>query len=514
MRMEEFHRVSRFTHFPTRNLRTRVDALREIEAPCNRFTSIRTSEEKLRDFAAAHMLGVDSLSEESVVFTDGTPLNWKRLLTYLYESNVIASPSFTPRFSHNGRPIIPSFELTPQQGPELTDGRPVTYGGFGGSFSLDEAMSKAVGEVLERYFLSTHRRAPLHAASYRELLSEHAEVVDMDAIDYFLPWQRQTFPSLAWDTDSVFRWVEGYEYASGRQTFLPAQLVYWTYQHGAQGDIPAEKTIFMQTTSGSAGHFTKDEAVLSALLEAIQRDGFLLYWLNSLSPKVIDPSTTDDPDLKTLMEYLKPYGMDIYFVNTTSDLGIPTATCVVIDHNEPDGPVISIGSSAGFDIKGTLIQSAIEAVVVNNYVAGNPRHVLPNDFRPFTLPNIGRSERLFSWKGADMLERFRFFIDGEKERVGDFLSTKSQQSPQAQLRFVLDRLSERGIGYEPYIFEVKSRVLRDLGYHVVRAIVPQLIPLYLSEFCAPLKSRRLRDAPSRLGYRSAEHYNPWPHPFP
>ncbi|MBI5469963.1 YcaO-like family protein [Candidatus Kaiserbacteria bacterium] len=513
MLREQFQRTSRRRTHTNRIVRTRAEALAELRRPCGRFKSIIPTEETLRSFIAEKAADIDNLGNPFFV-SDGTPLNWQRLLAFLHENNVIDAPRFSARHYRNDYPhFFDFFELTPMKSRSLSDGREVFYNGFGGSLDPEEAMSKAVGEVLERYFLSTYKLDTLRAASYAEL-SKRERVIDIHQFDFFLDWQKKRFSTLAFDDESVLRWVQGRELQSGVPVYLPAQIVYWNYLR-TPPDLPPEKMIFMQTTSGSAGHFTKDEATLGALLEAIQREGFLIYWLNNLSPNIIDIETVEDRTLRDFVDCIRRFDFEIYFLNTTTDLAVPSVTCAIVDYNDPDGPVIGIGSSAGFDLKGILMQSAIEALSVTQFVSYDKRYVLPEDYVPFVSTDLARMERLHAWKGPEMEKQFRFFISGKKQSAQAFIGDAGSCSTvDSRLAHIVNLFASLGKGYEIYTYEVKNSILKALGYHVVRAIVPRLVPLYLVEFAAPLKARRLREVPEKIGYKAAEKFNPWPHPFP
>jgi hypothetical protein len=71
-----------------------------------------------------------------------------------------------------------------------------------------------------------------------------------------------------------------------------------------------------------------------------------------------------------------------------------------------------------------------------------------------------------------------------------------------------------GKGYEIFYYQARHKILDDLGYFSVQAIVPALVPLYLREVYAPLGAKRLNEVPEKLGFKPAEKWNPWPHPFP
>lgn len=504
--------ASRRSSFPPAIVRTHLEALAEARRACGRFKSVLPLEESLRSYIGETVAKFDD-SGRTVTLESGMPLNWRRLVQYLHE-NRITAPRFVERYHRNDYPaILHNFELASMEDFYLADGRKVVANGFGSSTDREEAMSKAIGETLERFFLSAFNRDDFTAAPYADLAGR-SDVLDIFQFDFFLDWQKKRFPQFTFDANNVFRWVEGYELGSGMQMLLPAQTVFWSYHHSPRSAV-SEKIIFSQTTSGSAGHFTKDEAILFALLEAIQRDAFLIYWLNALTPKVIDTETIGSPKLRNLIAQLRRYKLEPIFLNTTSDVGVPTATCVVLDTTNPENPMYTVGSSSGFTVEEALLPGLIEAFSVQHFVSQQEPYVLPEKYEPFTHTTLSRYERLKAWRGPVMAERMRFFLAGEKQSAEEFIGDAPRyDSIQKRLQYIVERFAERGKGYEIYVYEVQHPVLLALGYHVVRTIVPELVPLYLVEFAAPLKARRLREVPGKIGYRAAEKFNPWPHPFP
>jgi ribosomal protein S12 methylthiotransferase accessory factor YcaO len=143
------------------------------------------------------------------------------------------------------------------------------------------------------------------------------------------------------------------------------------------------------------------------------------------------------------------------------------------------------------------------------------KYTLQEPYIPFVDRNISRSQRLDIWHGKEMFERFRFFLEGIKQTPEDFIkSTLGLESLDEKMKYVKDELAKKGSGYEVYLYEAHDPVLKALGYHVVRTIVPQLVSLYLNEHMITLGARRLREVPARLGYSPAKDFFPWPHPFP
>ena len=491
----------------SRAFRLESEVLDETLKPCSRFKSPLSWEERM-DVRFAQLGAKMHSRKDVVLFTDGTPLNWSALVRYLHAQGITDSTRFSFPSIRNDAPKNFSVRLSPRSDAADTDGRVVGRHGFGSTSSSEESMSRAVGELLERYSLSVYRRDSLYAASFDEARTKH-NVLDIYALNDFLPWQKEKFPAYVRGTDRMIRWVSGRELLSDTEALIPAHLAYWNYKFESN-----EMVLAQPDTNGGAGHFTRDEAILAALLELIQRDGFLIYWLNSLSPKVIDTSTIVDKEIKDFLRYLRRYRMEYYFLNITTDIGIPSCACVLVDAAGEE-PIITVGGGSGFSLKELIFQSAGEALAVHAGVSLRVAHVLPDAYKPFTDRNIGRDERLSLWRGREMLERFRFFISGARQSFEGFMGEAVwHDTPAKQLAYVLGRFGQLGAGYEAYVFEAAHPVLKTLGYHAVKAVVPRLMHLYLNEHIATLAAPRLRDVPPKLGYMSAETLNPLPHPFP
>jgi ribosomal protein S12 methylthiotransferase accessory factor len=495
--------------FPHARIVFESDALAEAIRPCGRFRSPLSWSGRMRLRSELRALSAGPIGER-LILADAAPLNWEILVRYLHAEGIIDSPRFAFDQLENDMPKRPSVRLTAHSGMSDTDGREVSRYGFGSAATAEEAMSRAVGEVLERYSLSTYRRADLIEAPYKEARAWRVRPMDIFALNDFLPWQKEMFPNLARADSRPVAWVRGFEFPSGAPVHLPAQLVYWNYRFRE-----GEMALGEPNTNGGAGHFTRDEAILSGLLELIQRDGFLIYWLNNLPPKRIDPSTIVDTEIKDLLQYLRRYRLDAYFLNTTTDIGVPSCACFLVDQRAPGGPLVTVGGAAGFSLRELITQSAGEALAVHGGVAGRDTYRLPERYRPFSSWRVGRDERLTLWRGEEMFGRLRQFLEGPLQSFEGFIGEAAwQDTPAKRLAYIVHRLKRLGAGYEIYYREARHPALERLGYHAVKVIVPKLVSLYLRENMAPLSASRLRDVPEALGYKAAEQPNLWPHPFP
>lgn len=438
---------------------------------------------------------------------------WERILTYLKRHNIIKIPQFQPRFFINGFPHFFSFFLEPSEKSTTSPfGEKVSLGGVGSSIdSLEEAFSKSLGEFLERYSAS---------ALQFENFFLTKDISLHKAID-LTKMPRMKLSESSENIHREFSWMLGEELLSRKKAYIPAQCTFWAYK----SSFHSEKSIRDTTTSGLGAGFTLEEATVSALYENIERDAFFIHWLNGNAPKQISLSESTNFLSKTFlgyMNYLKRFDFDIYFLDITSDFGIPTCTCLI--RSKINGGV-AIGNACGFVIERVLTSALLEAFMVFNSSYLQPSYTLPKLYVPFTDKNLGRSERLSLWSQGSMGDRIDFFLQGETCTLENFALGRSSvrkefKNKKTELQEVLAIFNERNKKepgtYEVFRYEFKNEVLDTLKYKVVRIVVPALIPLYLNESFATLDAKRLREVPPILGFPAKEPgaYTVWPHPFP
>lgn len=506
---ESFEDSSYFDVRKSRGLLSRQAIIHELTRPCSRFSFPKkdlVAELRLSELA----MRFDALQEGYVLLAPSVPANWMLFARHLFQAGISAHPYFMTHTVRNDIPKIPSVTLLAP--PPSSDDPKAHLGrtGSGVAFDIETAMSKAVGELLERYFLAKRRSAVVYESYERLCARRGPKPINIFELNGFLPWQqkeRERYRRLA---SAPIQWVRGKELISGTDAYLPVQLV--SLGHRTE---PYDAMVLVQpTTNGAAGHFTRDEAILSGVLELIERDGFLIHWLNSLSPKRIDHTTIDDASVRHLFAQLQRYELEYYLLDVTTDVGVPSCVAVIIDRRSQE-PIIAIGGSAGFSIRSVIMSALTEAYIVYRHQLREEPYVLPIDYKPFRDPKIGREERMRLWRGNSMLQQFEFFIQGPLETAEAFLGDASRyQTPQQQLAYVMGQLKEKGRGYELYVHEIQDTFLAEIGYHVVKIVVPKLVPLYLNEHMATLDAPRLQTVPSALGYEPAVELHPLPHPFP
>lgn len=442
-----------------------------------------------------------------------TPRHWRPVIDYLYQKGLIFYPDVQYDSPFNDEPKLYKLALRASSAKELTDGTEHPSDGFycnGVSHDLEEALSKVIGELLERYSLSLYRDQDLIRASVRDLKKTKARFLNPFLADIFSEEQKKKFPKRRFDEESIFRWVEGQSLTVGERALIPAQMAFWNYKHAAE-----EPVIYCPITNGAGGMFTLEEAILSGLYELIQRDAFFVFWFNKIAPPRIDQTSITNPEVRGLLADIQRYNLETEILNITSDLGVPSFLAIIIDRSG-HGPAVSVGGGCGFNPVAAIRRALTEALGGRHWLRGRgPLYPsLPESYQPFSSA-LFIPERLLIWGNEKSISAIDFFLHGPHMSLEEICKGEiKKETPKKELWILVESFAKRGEGYEIFYYEAKHPALKELGYHSVRVSVPALTPLYLNETCAPLGAERIKKACYLLGYTPAERVNQLPHPFP
>ena len=426
---------------------------------------------------------------------------WHRLFNRLKELGLAQSVTLSMPFER-GVPLY-YFDVGSPFLWHATDGARPEVSRYSRGFSedYDVALARAVGECLERGALLYFRMEDMVRGSARSLRSHARRIVEPRSVGVFSPGQIERMPERRFDDDSVFQWTECTSLLTGSRALVPAQLVHWNFPT-AWGDV-AEPVLRERSTHGAGGFYSVEGAVLSGLLECVQRDGFFLYWLRSLAPPRIDPGGVRWPATLGLIEKARDVGLETVLFDITSELGIPTCLCALI-RTDGEAPYASMGGSCRLDGERAIHDAFLEAASVHHMLVQRTEPFrLPDDYEPFTDPSLHTPNRLAFWANPEHARHLAFFLEGRPTSVSEFCrGLAGGEEARESLALVVRVLKQHGV--DAFYVEARHAGLDELGYASVRVIVPHLLPLYYEERNAPLGHPRLRHAA----------LNRWPHPFP
>ncbi|MDP3947370.1 MAG: YcaO-like family protein [bacterium] len=440
-----------------------------------------------------------------------------RVLRYLYEQGVLKAPEIYIDIVFNDEPKLFYLNVEGASRADTTDGH-APRGSYnrGVSFDFDEATSKAIGEFLERYALSTYRTADLLRASPANLRRRRVRFLNPALLAGFSDEQKSKNMRLYFGEKSHFFWVKGKELTSGKSALLPAQTVFWNYyvDHNF-----AEPILREANTNAGGGYFTKEGAILSGLRELIQRDAFFIYWLSKVAPPQIGLDGVQHPGIRKLLDALRRYRLEARVVHLTSDIELPSVAAIILD-GSGDRRGVYLGAGCECSLGGAIERALTEALSVYHWVRKRESegfYTLPDPYVPFSLRELGQKERLLYWANPETFRHFSWFLDGESVPFADlerrFAHLRFQNDAE-ELAYLASLIETRGPEYRVYYYLSASEVLREVGYWSAKVVVPVLIPLYLHEHNAPLGASRLTEVPKKLGFESREFPFQLPHPFP
>jgi thiazole/oxazole-forming peptide maturase SagD family component len=303
-------------------------------------------------------------------------------------------------------------------------------------------------------------------------------------------------------------------------TFGYVLVPYYEIFYGLKSE---RKTKSQITTNGCAGHFDKKQATVNALMELIQRDSFLMYWLNSISPKHINVKeySKKSSRIKKLVDDFEKYNLKYYFLDTTSDIKVPTCCCILVDTRN-GRHVVSLGASSGFDAEECLLSAACEAISISSSKKKG-MFTFKNDYVPFSDKNIGRIERISIYDSVEEFKKMNFFIDSKESiSVEDFISVSgtlldvldTTQKKYLYLKNLFKLRCNENKNYEILIYSIDNDLLDYFGYYVVRVMCKGLYSLYLNESFADPQHPRLKEFVKNKNLEKFAKLNIWPHPFP
>ena len=192
------------------------------------------------------------------------------------------------------------------------------FPGNGAGFSREQARSAAIGEAIERYCSGFADPESLIFGTYKEVCQTHP-TIHPSAYALFLPSQYSGLSLQPFNENTPIAWVSGNSLKTGAPVLVPAGLVYLPYHPWFQG----EGFIAEPTSNGLACGDSYEEAVFKGLCEVVERDAFMIMWLNRqvnqpLSLRSFPPQPVFGPFIAALQ---RKYTHRLGFGKLTQDWG-------------------------------------------------------------------------------------------------------------------------------------------------------------------------------------------------
>lgn len=379
-----------------------------------------------------------------------------------------------------------------------------TRNNAGASTSRKGAFMASLCESLERYCLGSNNLSLRLISSAQQLGQQACSLSSLPAIPSPYPSGSLSGYHL-FDNLLQVDWVPGTNLASGEFAYVPANLVYVPYK--SANDIYFDRAI----SSGAALAESIDEAFQVGILEVIERDAVMLWWLAKLPAAKISSDVIRDAGVQDIVTAAISMGYTIDILDITSDIGIPVVVSLLRSRGLDYGPSLAIGASARLNIKDAVKKAVTEMAHTlmwqNSMIEATDYCSLPLD--DMALTSI--SDHPLLWTSFHR-ETPLWFQDAHYSSVNKPYSLSAKPVSVRELANILVKK-----GYNCYGVEITTNDVAALGARVVKVVIPGLHPLEVGGYIHLSSSRliqalRLGDQPSMSEIVNA--INGLPHPFP
>lgn len=318
--------------------------------------------------------------------------------------------------------------------------------------------------------------------------------------------------------DRPIPWVWGWSLRADRPVLVPEVLAYY---HCA----PVEERFVQENSSGCASGGSLVEAIYHGLMEAIERDAFVLAWYGRRTLPEIDPATSGRVQTRLMVDRLEMYGYRARFFDARCTFGIPVVTGVA-ERIDGGFGTLAFGGGASLDpetaMAAALCEIASDAVMVGVRAAADETRLraMVDDYDQ--VWGLHDHPLLY---GLPQMRRHASFLldDGAPPRsVRDtYAGTRPSPVLAADLRDDLEHCVRMvtAQGFDVIVVDQTTPEQQDLGLHTAGVTVPGLLPIDFGwQRQRALNMPRLRTAARYAGLTGSDlndgDIHLVPHPYP
>ncbi|MEA5568310.1 YcaO-like family protein [Anabaena sp. UHCC 0399] len=377
--------------------------------------------------------------------------------------------------------------------------------GIGKGMTDEQAILGAVGEALERYCGGIVDRRRMVVSSFAKLDNRALPPPTF----YSFSEQQYSDPNFlfpAFDSTMQTSWIAAQVLGSNDQVFVPMSLTYldWCGEQPGDDIVPA-------SSNGMATGSSVEFAAYSGLCELIERDAFIITWLNRLpAPRI---NFEHQPGiLREIARNYARFDIELMAFDFTTDIRVPVVVAIAIDHSD-QGPAVVTGLGCHLDGQTALRKAIFEVCQARPGDLERIAHGAGANLHKYEdIQNMDDHSAFFYTTAR--LGELDFLLNHDQSLKVEDLPTYTSQSEVEKLQTVLTRLNS--VGVEAYLVDITTSDIASVGFRVVRTLATELVPIYFGIGQEPLGSQRLFEVPERLGYggrRTAADLNPCPHPI-
>ncbi len=356
----------------------------------------------------------------------------------------------------------------------------------GTSIYLEEALTRSVGEAIERY------------SSSNFFMSETPHLQTVDETKQFVRCADCENAPVSFKKRGITEKIEHtkvFRLADQSTDYLPYETVHLGY---LKKDT---KALFSSPISTGCSFFhTKETAIFKGIMEVIERDAIMRWWyLNFPDTRVIRTDDIFSFDIQERIKRIKSKNMEVYLFEISAYKKFPVVLCLLKGN---EFPYACFGASCNTDIKKAIAKSLDEAMSIRTMAkwTGKKANINTRNFNWITQLT-DHMELYANWKDAPVIQKITNLVNADEVSIRDY-PEKTGITTFEDLQQLAREFADSGV--DIYYKDLTLPEISPLG-SVIRVVIPQMIPLS--------QSYSTRWLSSLLKEKEIDEINPYPQPF-
>ncbi len=374
------------------------------------------------------------------------------------------------------------------------------------AYSEEQALRATLSEALERYLWTETDdwfERPLHA-TVAQMSQKRLNFIHPDRFAGFSEAQRKPGTTLFLGSNSEFLWIRGVSLASGSRIFVPAQTA------SGLRNLKTESLVRPRVTTGLATWMDATGARVRGTLEVVERDAYMIMWLNQLTlPRIaLSPLRQRSTSLALILDTCARYRLHVAAVHLITDAPAHVA-CILLTDESGVKPQISVGLKAHRSLPDAVEGAIIEALRARQgcrrfFNTGGVWRV------ETAVEDVGHRDRMYYWAAPESARRLAWMKAGDEQVFAEAAWEKESD------KAYLERIAAwcRSAHYECISVPLGISRHNPTSLSVEMIVMPDMQPMHITEKARALGGARIREIPRLFGYQAREEaFTEAPHPF-
>lgn len=280
----------------------------------------------------------------------------------------------------------------------------------------------------------------------------------------------------------------------------------------------AKDRIVKETSNGTALGGTEKEALIYSLLELIERDAFLTFWLKKVKLNQISQENLPSDIKKTITNFIND-DIKLYLFDMTFDVEIPVVLCLIISKKIKPCTYLSSAAHINMDV---AIRGAIKEAIVAHNIYRNNKSVGKKYNSPKEVVDL--SDHYNYYARREKIKTYDFLLKNNEAIKYDLDSFRKNEkkwydkmiNDDAALEYLLEKLKNVK---RIYAHHYNDEYLTKCGFECVKAVSPDFQPMYFGYGNERINKNRIELALKDSKYKDKAllkegEFNNDPHPFP